>query len=137
MRTTSVLVLLLVAILATPACTSFTIEARGGTSAVPQTHPEKSTGHHQAPGRLKIPPGHFPPPGQCRVWHPGAPPGHQPAPGACSRVERDVGPGDWLIYRPTSEKKVVRVSFYDERSPRVRIAVRVYDYRTGEFLREL
>ena len=29
---------------------------------------------------LGIPPGHYPPPGQCRVWLPGTPPGHQPAP---------------------------------------------------------
>jgi hypothetical protein len=52
-------------------------------------------------------------------------------------VEHDVGPGDWLIYRPSTDKEIVRVSFYDSRSPRVRIAVRIYDYRTGEFLREL
>jgi hypothetical protein len=52
-------------------------------------------------------------------------------------VEHDVGPGDWLIYRPTTDKKVVRVSFYDRRSPRVRIAIRIYDSRTGEYLSEL
>lgn len=27
---------------------------------------------------LRIPPGHMPGPGQCRVWYPGVPPGHQP-----------------------------------------------------------
>jgi hypothetical protein len=30
-----------------------------------------------------IPPGHLPPPGECRVWLPGRPPGHQPPPGRC------------------------------------------------------
>jgi hypothetical protein len=117
-------------------CASFSVEARGGGSTVPEP-PPRSDNDHGAPARLKIPPGHFPPPGQCRVWHPGAPPGHQPAPGSCSAVEQHVGPGDWLIYRPTSDKKVVRVSFYDDRSPRVRVAIRVYDSRTGEFLHEL
>ena len=135
MRVMTIIALLLVAVLAAPGCTSFTIEARSGDT-VPEPPPEKRTGN-SAPARLKIPPGHFPPPGQCRVWHPGAPPGHQPRPGSCSVVERDVGPGDWLLYRPTDEKKVVRVSVYDTRSPRIRIAVRYYDYRTGEFLREL
>ena len=137
MRTTTTLALLLVATLAASGCASFTFEARGGGSTVPDPPPAKHGHDHPAPARLNIPPGHFPPPGKCRVWHPGGPPGHQPAPGLCSVVEHDVAPGDWLIYRPTNDKKVVRVSFYDSRSPRVRIAIRIYDYRTGEYLREL
>ena len=31
----------------------------------------------------RIPPGHLPPPGECRVWRPGIPPGHQPPPFRC------------------------------------------------------
>jgi hypothetical protein len=31
----------------------------------------------------KIPPGHLPPRGMCRVWIEGVPPGHQPAPTDC------------------------------------------------------
>lgn len=31
-----------------------------------------------------IPPGHYPPPGTCRVWFPDRPPGHQPRPGSCN-----------------------------------------------------
>lgn len=27
-----------------------------------------------------VPPGHLPPPGHARVWHPNRPPGHQPPP---------------------------------------------------------
>ena len=30
-----------------------------------------------------IPPGHLPPPGECRVWYPGVPPGQQPPPFKC------------------------------------------------------
>jgi hypothetical protein len=42
----------------------------------------------------KIPPGHYPPPGECRLWYPGRPPGHQPAPTRCAaligRLPRDA-----------------------------------------------
>ena len=33
--------------------------------------------------RVEIPPGHLPPPGECRVWRPGVPAGHQPPPFRC------------------------------------------------------
>ncbi len=45
----------------------------------------------------KIPPGHMPPPGKCRIWYPGRPPGHQPPPGDCMELRRHVPPGAWLI----------------------------------------
>src|SRR5688500_11218832 len=35
-----------------------------------------------------IPPGHLPPPGQCRVWRDGVPPGQQPSPTNCDQAER-------------------------------------------------
>ena len=135
MRMMAIVVLLVIAVVTMSGCASFTIEARG-SNTVPEPTPEKRV-RNSAPDPIGIPPGHFPPPGHCRVWHPGTPPGHQPPPGSCSVVERDIGPGDWLLYRPTDEKKVVRVSVFDTRSPGVRIAVRVYDYRTGRFLHEL
>lgn len=47
---------------------------------------------------FRIPPGHFPPPGACRIWHPHRPPGQQPSPGACSDLERRVPPGAYLVY---------------------------------------
>ena len=131
----AVVVLLLIAVVVMPGCAAFTFEARG-TDTVPEPAAEKRV-WNSAPDPIGIPPGHFPPRGQCRVWHPGSPPGHQPALGSCSVVERGVGLGDWLLYRPTDEKEVVRVSVFDTRTPGVRIAVRVYDHRTGRLLREL
>ena len=36
----------------------------------------------------RIPPGHMPPPGACRVWYDGIPPGQQPPPMSCRDAER-------------------------------------------------
>jgi hypothetical protein len=45
----------------------------------------------------KIPPGHMPPPGKCRIWFPGRPPGQQPPVGDCWELKQRVPPGAWLI----------------------------------------
>ena len=45
-----------------------------------------------------IPPGHMPPPGQCRIWYHGKPPGQQPAPGNCQSLRRQVPAGASLIH---------------------------------------
>ena len=36
----------------------------------------------------RIPPGHMPSAGECRVWYNGIPPGRQPAPTSCAEAER-------------------------------------------------
>ena len=88
-------------------------------------------------GRLGIPPGHLPSPGECRIWYPGMPPGQQPPPGPCSKLQWEVPPGAWLIHGATGQyNDVLRVSVYHERRPRVIISVRYYELETGRFLRE-
>jgi len=53
----------------------------------------------KGPRSLKIPPGHYPPPGQCRLWYPGRPPGQQPPPVQCrSLVGRARGTGAFILY---------------------------------------
>ncbi|MGD2135576.1 MAG: hypothetical protein PVF27_05420 [Gemmatimonadales bacterium] len=58
---------------------------------------------------VDIPPGHMPPPGACRIWHPGEPPGQQPPPGDCDELKAAVPPGAWLLYRPNEDERVFRI----------------------------
>jgi hypothetical protein len=59
---------------------------------------EPAPGGHGQPGQpVHIPPGHYPPPGQCRVWYPDRPPGHQPPPGPCEVLQYQVPPGAVLV----------------------------------------
>jgi hypothetical protein len=46
----------------------------------------------------KVPPGHRPPPGMCRVWIDGVPPGQQPAPTDCATAERTRPANARVIY---------------------------------------
>ncbi len=48
---------------------------------------------------VRIPPGHQPGPGECRVWYPGVPPGHQPAPFPCADRYRAPHGAGWA-YAP-------------------------------------
>lgn len=45
----------------------------------------------------RVPPGHRPGPGLCRLWYPGRPPGHQPHPVACDRLWGYYGPAYVLV----------------------------------------
>jgi hypothetical protein len=46
---------------------------------------------------VKIPRGHWPPRGKCRIWFPDRPPGHQPAPGSCKKLRHRVPLGAYLV----------------------------------------
>jgi hypothetical protein len=67
--------------------------------------------HEHGYAQLHIPPGHYPAPGQCRIWFPGRPPGHQPPPGNCSHVP----PGAWVIRHPADNPGYAHVIVHDER----------------------
>ncbi len=47
---------------------------------------------------IRIPPGHLPPPGLCRVWYAGQPPGHQPPPTDCDSAYWYAPPGSYIVY---------------------------------------
>jgi len=88
--------------------------------------------------QYNIPPGHLPPPGMCRVWVPGEPPGQQEKEhpvGRCSTLRASIPAGAWLVYRPTDDRKHVRVWQYGE--DRRVLAQRIYDIATGELIRHV
>lgn len=87
--------------------------------------------HEHGYTKLGIPPGHYPPPGACRVWFPDRPPGHQPPPGRCSSVP----PGAWVIHRPRYDPDYVHVSVYEPRRPGRLLVVGEFDLASGVFVR--
>lgn len=58
----------------------------------------KGTGHGKARGLTGVPKGHYPPPGECRLWYSGRPPGKQPAPAKCSSLMGRVPAGAFVLY---------------------------------------
>ncbi|MCI0409020.1 MAG: hypothetical protein L0191_10725 [Acidobacteria bacterium] len=59
--------------------------------------------HEHGYTQLDIPPGHYPPPGECRIWYPDRPPGHQPPPGNCHQFRTQVPLGALLIRHPDND----------------------------------
>ena len=45
-----------------------------------------------------VPPGHYPKPGECRIWHSGRPPGQQPKATACANLRGKVPAGSFILY---------------------------------------
>lgn len=106
------------------------VVASSGATVVETSPAEKRS----TAATLGIPPGHLPPPGQCRIWVPGKPPGHQSPPGPCASLERRVPPGAWLVYRPSENKKHVKVWAYGAKGGGVSW-IRWFEAATGAFLR--
>ncbi|MDX1579704.1 MAG: hypothetical protein R3266_14555 [Gemmatimonadota bacterium] len=100
-----------------------------------------TTGSRSTAATLGIPPGHLPAPGNCRLWEPGRPPGqqkHLPS-GSCTRVEPLVRPGQWVVYRPGANRKVVEVRTYAAAGSSGGLVLRwtrVFDVATGVLLSE-
>jgi hypothetical protein len=113
-----------IALLVTAACTRQVI-------VVDEPAPGPSTA-----ATLGIPPGHLPPPGECRIWIPGRPPGRQERPRSCNGIVRRAPAGAWILYRPDSDRRLVRVQYVDDRRAGVVIRVRVFEAETGKFVRE-
>jgi hypothetical protein len=88
--------------------------------------------HRHGYTRLNIPKGHYPPPGECRVWFPDRPAGHQPPPSGCNaRVPR----GAWLIRHPHDNPEHVHVVVYDDRRPSTVLAIGEFRIGSGVFVR--
>lgn len=88
--------------------------------------------HDHGYSRLNIPPGHYPPPGECRLWYPDRPAGHQPPPFRCGDP---VPRGAWLIQNPGDVPNHVRVTAYDLAVPGRIMEVGEYDLGSGGLIR--
>jgi hypothetical protein len=91
--------------------------------------------HRNGHARLGIPKGHYPPPGECRVWYPDRSAGHQPPPGPCHRLRTEVPPGAWLIRHPDDDPEHVHVVVYDNRRPGTIFVTGEFKIATGVFVR--
>lgn len=118
---------LAVAFFAATACSSFSTTQQYEPAPAVRRGPSTAA-------TLGIPPGHLPPPGQCRIWVSGKAPGQQQPPRGCARVERSAPAGSWILYRPSEDRKVVHVRVIDERRPGVVVHWRVYDARRGTLI---
>jgi hypothetical protein len=67
---------------------------------------------------------------------PGKPPGRQQRPRACAGIERAAPAGSWIVYRPSTDRKIVHIRVVDERRPGVIVRLRVYEIRGGALVRK-
>ncbi|MDH5642688.1 MAG: hypothetical protein OEY63_00695, partial [Gemmatimonadota bacterium] len=110
-------------------CTVYMVPSNGPA-------PNSSSQGRSTAVTLGVPPGHLPPPGQCRVWVPGTPPGRQARPRTCSQIENSAPPGSMILYRPGRERRIVRVRYMDEREAGIVVRIRIFDAGSLEFIRE-
>jgi hypothetical protein len=72
--------------------------------------PVSAQGRNRGPD--KVPPGHMPPAGMCRIWIDGVPPGRQPKPTNCATARRRVPDNARVIYGARTDRRDDR---YDDR----------------------
>lgn len=67
------------------------------------------------------------------------PPGRQPygRPRACAGIARVAPAGAWIIYRPSRDHRHVYVREVDQRRAGVIVLVRVFEWETGRFVRQI
>jgi Tfp pilus assembly protein PilF len=83
-----------------PLAGNFARVADSAATARPQPEGQfeaASTEPEPANDEIAIPRGHWPPPGQCRIWFPDRPAGHQPPPGSCKKLRKRVPSGAFLM----------------------------------------
>jgi hypothetical protein len=72
---------------------------------------------------LKIPPGHYPAAGQCRIWIDGTPPGQQEDPRECEGVFEDAPAGSIVLVRTVAEPTWLEAHFIDPEAAGVVVSV--------------
>jgi len=81
--------------------------------------------------QLNIPPGHYPPPGECRIWYPDRPAGQQPPPTGCNNVP----PGAWVITHPKDRPGYAHVTVFDPHRPGSVYVEGEFNIGSGTFMR--
>lgn len=67
----------------------------------PEYAPAREVVYRTPQRAVRVPPGHMPPAGKCRLWYPGRPPGHQPRAQPCELLFRSYHhPGAVIIGSP-------------------------------------
>jgi hypothetical protein len=79
-------------------CTRVVMVPASSPEVVVVNDQDRGNGANGVARTLHVPKGHYPPPGQCRVWYEGRPPGHQPAPGRCEQFIGKVPAGAFILY---------------------------------------
>lgn len=76
-----------------------------------------SAAHAEPPyerGAYGAPPGHLPPPGECKVWYDGAPPGQQPPPTDCRSARYEAyRNGGRVIYGSDYDRRYREPVWYE------------------------
>lgn len=85
---------------------------------------------------LKVPEAHLPPAGQCRIWKGDTSPFQQPQARSCDGILATAPAGSMILYRPSKDRKIVRVRYVDAHRAGVVVRVRVFEAATGKYLRD-
>jgi hypothetical protein len=115
---------------------TLTVVACASRTVVVTERPATRAGAANTAVMLGVPPGHLPPPGQCRIWVPGRPPGQQARARSCDGIVAAAPAGAIILYRPGRDRKLVRVRYVDDRRAGVVVRIRIFEAETGKFLRE-
>lgn len=78
-----------------PTRTTSTARAEPAPAPAPKAKGTPARGPRKLNG---VPPGHYPKPGECRLWYSGKPPGQQPKPQSCASLRGRVPAGAFVLY---------------------------------------
>lgn len=82
-----------------PTAPSSTREQPAPASAAKKAPARNANAKARGPRKLNgVPPGHYPKPGECRLWYSGKPPGQQPKPQSCASLRGRVPAGAFVLY---------------------------------------
>jgi hypothetical protein len=112
MRYPSLVVILALSTIVAACSKSSTVRAPGPSPTVVVTGDGA-----EAPRSVRVPPGHYPRHGDCRLWYPDRPPGHQPRPVPCSQLRSVAGTGAFILHNGRAWDSNFDWREYERRSP--------------------